>query len=295
MRRREYPKAAGAGAPALAAAGCLEVRGGGPSGPLTIATDDPFFGDEGTAGRWLKDQWEADHDVDVEFTAPDAGVDELIQRAKQGADSDADLFVGLNTPEIVRVDEQRPDQQLFDDVSSEVEGTSDVKEFLRVDPEGRAVADDTGYIWVVYDGTEVENPGAFDALLDPAYEGTLLAQNAQSSDPGLAFRLWTVHEKGAEGYLDYWQGLVENDVRVLDDWQPAYNAFLNDERPIVVSYSTDQVYHHEEDQLPHHQVGFLNDEGYAYEPPDPVTFTYDELAGNVEGWTESWAKQVASN
>jgi thiamine transport system substrate-binding protein len=171
-----------------------------------------------------------------------AGVDEFIQRAKPGADSDADLFVGLNTPETVRVDEQRPDQQLFDDVSSEVEGTGDLKEFLRVDPGGRAVADDTEYIWVVYDGTE-----------------------------------------------------VENDVRVLDDWQPAYNAFLNDERPVVVSYSTDQVSHHEEDQLPHHQVGFLNDEGDAYEPPNPVTFTYDEPTGNVEGWTESWAQQVASN
>jgi len=34
---------------------------------------------------------------------------------------------------------------------------------------------------------------------------------------------------------------------------------------------------------------------YAYEPPEPVTFTYEELAGNVEEWTESWAQQVASN
>ncbi|WP_232703313.1 thiamine ABC transporter substrate-binding protein [Halobacterium wangiae] len=350
MKRRAYLRTAGAGVLGLATAGCLEIGGGGPSGPLTVATYDSFFGDEGTAGRWLKDEWEADHDVDIEFTAPSNGINEFIQRKKQGADIEADLFVGLNTGELVRVDEQLPDQDLFDSLG-DVAGTNNIKESLRIDPQNRALPYDTGYITLVYDGTEVENPSTFEALLEPEYEGTLLAQNAQSSDPGRAFLLWTVHEFGPEGYLDYWEGLVENDVRVLDDWQPSYDAFLNDERPIVVSYSTDQVYYNDEDEIPHHQVGFLDDQGYAnpetvarfadadrsetaaefvefvltdeaqrnvavnnvqfpatttaelpeeyaqyaYEPPEPVTFTYDELAGNVEEWTESWAQQVASN
>ena len=34
---------------------------------------------------------------------------------------------------------------------------------------------------------------------------------------------------------------------------------------------------------------------YAYEPPEAVTFTYDQLAGNVSTWIENWARQVASN
>jgi thiamine transport system substrate-binding protein len=34
---------------------------------------------------------------------------------------------------------------------------------------------------------------------------------------------------------------------------------------------------------------------YADEPPEPVTFTYEELAGNVEEWTEAWAQQVAAD
>ncbi|MFB6269886.1 MAG: thiamine ABC transporter substrate binding subunit [Halobacterium sp.] len=351
MKRRTYLRTAGAAAVGLTTAGCLQIGGGGPSGPLRVATYDSFFGDEGTAGRWLKTQWEADHDVDVEFTAPSNGINEFIQRKREGAGIDADLYVGLNTPELVRVDERLPDEDLFDDLRGDLENDGDVKDALEVDPENRAVPYDTGYISLVYDGTEVDNPGTFDALLEPEYEGTLLAQNAQSSDPGMAFLLWTIHEKGEDGYLDYWAGLVENDVRILDDWQPAYDAFLNDERPIVVSYSTDQVYYNKEDQIPHHQVGFLNDQGYAnpetvarfadadrsataaefvdfmltdeaqrniavknvqfpattsaslpeeyakyaYEPPEPVTFTYEELAGNVDEWTEAWAQQVASN
>jgi thiamine transport system substrate-binding protein len=351
MKRREFLKTAGAGAFGLTTAGCLQIGADGPSGPLQIATYDSFYGNEGTAGEWLKQKWEADHDVDIEFTAPDSGINEFIQRKQEDAGIDADLFVGLNTSELVRVDEQLPDDTLFDDVSSDLENAEHVKDSLRVDPENRALPYDTGYISLVYDGTEVDNPETFDALTQSEYDGTLLAQNAQSSDPGRAFLLWTIKEYGPDGYLDYWQDLLDNDVRVLSDWQPSYDAFLAGERPIVVSYSTDQVYYHGEDELPHHQVGFLNDQGYAnpetvarfedanrsaaaadfidfmlsqeaqpqiaqknvqfpstdwaelpeeygqyaYEPPEPVTFTYDELAGNVEGWIETWAREIAGN
>jgi len=375
MRRRDYLKTAGVGAAGLLTAGCLQVEqsdqsgestdtttAGGtttdttsttsePTGPLTIATYDSFFGDEGTAGRWLKDQWEADHDTEIEFTAPSNGVNEFIQRKDQNAGIDADLFVGLNTPDLVRVDESLPDADLFDDLRADLDNDGAVKESLEVDPDNRVVAYDTGYITPVYDSTEVDDPETFDALLEPAYEGTLLAENAQSSDPGLAFLLWTIHEKGPDGYLDYWERLLDNDVRVLDDWSPAYNAFLEGERPMVVSYSTDQVYYNSEEELPRHQVSFLNDQGYANpetvgrfadsdqpetaadfvdfvltdeaqaniaqknvqipatttaslpegyaeyakEPPEPVTFTYEELAGNLSEWTESWAQLVASN
>ncbi|CQH62431.1 ABC-type transport system periplasmic substrate-binding protein (probable substrate thiamine) [Halobacterium hubeiense] len=374
MRRRDYLKTAGVGAAGLLTAGCLQVEEseqtststttdastteGTTTGttsestePLTIATYDSFFGDEGTAGRWLKDQWEADHDTEIEYTAPSNGINEFIQRKDQNAGIDADLFVGLNTPDLVRVDQSLPDSDLFDDLRADLDNDGDVKESLEIDPENRVVAYDTGYITPVYDSTEIDDPETFDALLEPAYEGTLLAQNAQSSDPGLAFLLWTIHEKGPDGYLDYWEDLLANDVRVLDDWTPAYDAFTAGERPMVVSYSTDQVYYNSEEELPHHQISFLNDQGYANpetvgrfadsdqpetaadfvdfvltdeaqasvaqknvqipatttaslpegyaeyakEPPEPVTFTYEELAGNLDEWTEAWAQLVASN
>ncbi|WP_353634917.1 thiamine ABC transporter substrate-binding protein [Halobacterium sp. NMX12-1] len=374
MRRRDYLKTAGVGAAGLLTAGCLQVEEseqtststttdastteGTTTGttsestePLTVATYDSFFGDEGTAGRWLKDQWEADHDTEIEYTAPSNGINEFIQRKDQNAGIDADLFVGLNTPDLVRVDQSLPDSDLFDDLRADLDNDGDVKESLEIDPENRVVAYDTGYITPVYDSTEIDDPETFDALLEPEYEGTLLAQNAQSSDPGLAFLLWTIHEKGPDVYLDYWEDLLANDVRVLDDWTPAYNAFTAGERPMVVSYSTDQVYYNSEEELPHHQISFLNDQGYANpetvgrfadsdqpetaadfvdfvltdeaqasvaqknvqipatttaslpegyaeyakEPPEPVTFTYEELTGNLDGWTEEWAQLVASN
>jgi thiamine transport system substrate-binding protein len=33
----------------------------------------------------------------------------------------------------------------------------------------------------------------------------------------------------------------------------------------------------------------------AQEPPEPVTFGYDELKGSVSGWISDWERQFASN
>jgi len=315
---------------------------------LRVATYSSFTGED-TAGNWLKSAFEAERDgVTVEFLTPESGLNQYILRRQQGAPLEADLYVGLNTSELVRADEEL-EESLF--VEPDLERAESVKPGLRADPRGRAVPYDTGYISLVYDEDEVENPGTFDALTTDPYRGDLIAQNAQQSDPGRAFLLWTIKAKGPDGYLEYWRDLLANDVTILSDWEPAYQAYQNGEAPMVVSYSTDQVYYHGEGvDMSRHQVGFLNDQGYAnpemmglfadseapelgrqfmdfalsseaqaeiatrnvqfpavegvdpgeefsqyaYEPDEPVTFTYDELAGNVEGWIEDWAREVGA-
>ena len=342
---------AGLGAAGVAGlAGCIGGSGGSASGTLTVATYSSFTG-EGAAGNWLASAFEAAYeDVTVEFVTPPNGLNQYIQRAQQGAPIDADCYVGLNTGELVRADE-RLDEPLFTVVEGDLENASSVKDALRIDPHGRAIPYDTGYISLVYDEDEVDPPATFGSLLEPAYEDALITQNAQQSDPGRAFLLWTIIATGESGYLDYWADLVDNGVTILSDWEPAYNAYLDGEAPMVVSYSTDQVYYHGEDvDMSRHQVGFIDDQGYAnpeamatfadaehpdlarrfmdfvlrpesqaeiavrnvqfpavegvdpgeefsryaYEPPDPVTFTYEDLVGNVSEWVDAWARQVAS-
>jgi len=375
MDRRTFLASAGVGVAALA--GCsatptddesTETGGGGdggpeptttgtrttsgpPTGTLTVATYDSFTG-EGAAGNYLKSAFEAERDgVTVEFTTPENGVTQYVQRTQEGVPVDADLYVGLNTGELVRVDSEL-DDDLFAQSRDALDRADAVKADLEIDPEGRAVPYDTGYICLVYDEEAVDQPETFDALLEPEYEGDLITQNAQQSDPGRAFLLWTIDAKGEEQYLEYWADLLDNGVRILDDWQPAYNAYTNEEAPMVVSYSTDQVYYHGEGvDMSRHQVGFIEDQGYAnpeamarfadsdqlelgrefmdfvlqpehqaeiatrnvqfpavtdadpgeefsqyaYEPPEAVTFTYDELQGKVDAWIEDWARQVASS
>jgi thiamine transport system substrate-binding protein len=320
-----------------------------PSDTLTVATYSSFTG-EGTAGNWLKSAFEDQYpETTVEFVTPENGVNQYIQRAKQGAPIDADMYVGLNTSDLVRVS-QALDETLFPTIADSLDRADMVKDELRVDPDGRAIPYDTGYISLVYNEDEVDEPQTFESLLESRYEGDLIAQNAQQSDPGQAFLLWSIITQGEDGYLNYWEQLLDNGVKVLSDWEPAYQAYMDGEAPMVVSYSTDQVFYHGPDvNMAKHQIGFLNDQGYANpetmalfadsenadlgrqfmnfmlteraqskiavknvqfpavdgvtpgesfakyakEPPEPVTFSYDELAGSVGTWVSEWARLVA--
>ena len=335
--------------------GCISGAFGGQgddlSGTLRVATYSSFIdAPSSSPGPWIKEQFEKEFpDATLEWKTPENELNHYIERASQGVELDADVYVGLNVDHLIRVDDTL-DEPLFESSADDLENYEHVKEQLAFDPEDRAIPYDTGYISLVYDKNEVENPGTFDALLEEEYRGDLIAQNAQTSASGRAFLLWTIKNEGPDGYLDYWRSLADNDVRILGSWDDAYAAYSDGEAPMVVSYSTDQVFANEYGQdMSRHQVGFLNDQGYAnpegmarfagsendelatsfldfmlradvqseiavrnvqfpatdhaeldpefdkyaHEPPEPVTFTYEELAGNVDGWVEDWAREIA--
>ena len=175
--------------------------------------------------------------------------------------------MGLSVNALIRIDEQL-DSGLFTPIDG-LTGQGDVKSDLLFDPEGRAVPFDTGYVSLVYDETQGDYddfsaPETFEGLLETEYGGDLLAQNPTSSTTGRSFLLHTINEFGEDGYLDYWADLQDNGARVLDDWSSSYTAYSEGEAPMVVSYSTDQVYAARSDEnLAQHQIRFLNDQGYA--------------------------------
>ena len=64
---------------------------------------------------------------------------------------------------------------------------------------------------------------------------------------GLAFLLATIGHFGQDGYLDYWKGLVANDVQVVNDWETAYYTDFSGSsgkgpRPMVVSYDSSPAF-----------------------------------------------------
>jgi len=204
-------------------------------------------------GEWLKEAFESRVDAELEWATPDNEVNYYVERASSGVSIDADLYVGLTTEDLVRVDETLDDDLFVE--RGEVEGFDDVREGLLFDPFDRAVPFDTGYVSLVYDGTAIEAPETFEGLLDDEHAGALIAQNPGASTTGRSFLLHTVHRfgdgpdgsvEGGDGdpdydYLDYWAELQDNDVRVLGSWDDAYAAWSG-EAPMVVSYSTDQVF-----------------------------------------------------
>jgi len=329
------------------------------SDTLVVATYSSFIDAVSTSpGGWIKQQFESEFDADLIWQTPPNELDQYIQRANADVSIDADVYVGLNVDGLIRLDDNLEGDALFAEAPS-LAGQDSVKEGLSFDPQDRAVPYDTGYVSLVWNATaddgEFVAPETFDGLLESEYAGELLAQNPASSATGRAFLLHSIKAKGEENYLDYWRDLQENDVRVLDSWGDAYGAYSNDEAPMVVSYSTDQVYANRSDQnMDRHQIRFLNDQGYAnpegmaqfantdspdlaqsfmsfmlrpevqaqiaarnvafpavtnaafgdeqgeYEqyaqvPPEAVSFTYDELKGNVQGWIDEWSRQIAGN
>ena len=325
----------------------------GLSGTLKVATYSSLVDAPSTSpGAWLKKEFEKRHpDVTLEWKTPNNEVNYYIQRATQGVNIDADVYVGLNVDHLIRIDEKLGDTQLFEPTADALSNYGHVKDGLKFDPQHRAIPYDTGYISLVYDGGKLETPPeTFQDLLKDQYQGDLIVQNAKTAATGRAFLLWTVNTVGEDQYLDYWTKLKNNGVKILGSWSDAYTAYENGEAPMVVSYSTDQVYAHRQDKdLTKHQVGFLNDQGYANpegmakfanadqpelaeafmdfvlskraqkkiaqlnvqfpatdwaplseefrkyakEPENPVTFTYEELQGNLDQWVDSWARQIA--
>ena len=70
-----------------------------------------------------------------------------------------------------------------------------------------------------------------------------MVENPATSSPGLAFLFASVAHFGDPGYLEYWQSLRANGVKVVDGWETAYNTEFSGSagkgpRPIVVSYGS---------------------------------------------------------
>lgn len=115
---------------------------------------------------------------------------------------------------------------------------------LLIDQTFRATPVDFGYVALNYDRDFFKDkplPQRFADLALPEFAGLLVVQNPATSSPGLAFLLATVAAFGEAGYLDFWEGLRKNGVRVVSGWSEAYYTHFTragGDRPLVVSYST---------------------------------------------------------
>jgi len=101
-----------------------------------------------------------------------------------------------------------------------------------------AIYDDLA--WFGHDG-HPPAPKSLADLAKPAYRKLLVTENPASSSPGLAFMLATIDAFGEDGWQDYWQKLRDNDVRVDDGWEQAYEADFtagggSGDRPLVVDH-----------------------------------------------------------
>lgn len=235
-------------------------------GTLTVGTYKSFVdAPSSSPGPWIKQAFEEKHpNVTLEWETPENALNDYILRRDNDAPIKADVYMGIKVPELVRVDRELS-QPLFESVD-----TGRLSNFEHVGAEHSITANNrilpvfTGFQSFVYNGYEVDEPATLDALTTSEYTGKLTVQNAQTDNTGLYFLLWTIKKKGEDEYLDYWQQLLDNDIRILDTWSNVYSAYMAGETDIITSFSTDQVFAKRSDQdLEKHQVAFPGGHGYS--------------------------------
>jgi thiamine transport system substrate-binding protein len=202
---------------------------------LTVMTHDSFEVSEEVSATF-----EEEHGVTVHFLkAGDTGT--AVNKAVLAVGNPlADVFYGVDNTFLSRA----LDEGIFEPYESPL--LSDVPDDFKLDPENRALPVDYGDVCLNYDiayfkDNDLPVPASLEDLLEPEYESLLVVENPATSSPGLAFLFATIGHFGEDGYLDFWEGLVDNDVMVVNDWETAYYTEFSrwgGTRPIVVSYGS---------------------------------------------------------
>jgi thiamine transport system substrate-binding protein len=208
-----------------------------PAGPqtLTVMTHESFaVSDELLAG------FEEQYEVEVEILlAGDAGTMLNSAILAKGAPL-ADVLYGVDNTYLSRALEE----QIFETYDSPLLAV--VPDEFELDPAHGALPIDYGDVCLNYEIAYFEEnglpvPASLEDLLEPEYAGLLTVENPASSSPGLAFLLATIGHFGTDGYLEYWSGLVDNGVSVVNDWETAYYTEFSQwggPDPLVVSYGS---------------------------------------------------------
>jgi len=208
-----------------------------PIGPetLTVMTHDSF-----AVSDQIVQEFENQHNVQVQFLeVGDTGT--AVNKAALSKDNPlADVFYGVDNTFLSRA----LDEGIFEAYKSPV--LDDIDPSFQLDPSYHALPVDFGDVCLNYQKSYfqdagLEPPATLDDLTQPAYRDLLTVENPATSSPGLAFLLTTVGFYGEDGYLDYWQALVENGVNIVNDWETAYYSAFSQAGgpdPIVVSYSS---------------------------------------------------------
>lgn len=197
---------------------------------LTVLTYDSFISEWGP-GPAVEAAFEATCACDLRFVGAGDGAALLARVQLEGAASEADVVLGLDTS----LTAAAAATGLFVPVAP-------VATDLPVPFEDAYFRPfDWGWFAFVYDRTRLATPPAsFEALA--ASDVRIVIQDPRSSTPGLGLLMWVKAAHGARS-AEVWAGLADNIVTVTPGWSEAYGLFLAGEADMVLSYTTSPAYH----------------------------------------------------
>jgi thiamine transport system substrate-binding protein len=200
---------------------------------LTVYTYDSFVTEWGP-GPAVEAAFEATCGCDLRFVAAGDGAALLARLRLEGARTEADVVLGLDTNLTAAAEATG----LF--APHGVEGAALDLPVAWDDPV--FLPFDWGYFAFVHDREALPNPPrSFRELADS--DVSILIQDPRSSTPGLGLLLWVKAAYGDEAPA-IWAALADNIVTVTKGWSEAYGLFLLEgEADMVLSYTTSPAYH----------------------------------------------------
>jgi thiamine transport system substrate-binding protein len=200
-------------------------------GELVVYTYDSFTSDWGP-GPVVEEAFEAVCDCDLTFVGAGDGAALLSRVQLEGARSDADVVLGLDTNLTARA----AASGLFADKPA---GLPDPDlPIAWTDPIFTPF--DWGYFAFVHEADLADVPSSLKALGDS--DLSIIVQDPRSSTPGLGLVMWVDAAYGDEAGA-VWESLADNVVTVTPGWSEAYGLFLDGEADMVLSYTTSPAYH----------------------------------------------------
>ncbi len=198
---------------------------------LTVLTYDSFTTEWGP-GPVVEKAFEAECACDLRFVTAGDGAALLSRIQLEGARSDADVVLGLDTS----LTGAAAATGLF-----APHGLAPKNDLPLAYADPLFVPFDWGWFAFVYDKTKLAAPPAsFEELA--ASDVKIVIEDPRSSTPGLGLLLWVKAAYGDRA-PEIWQALADNIVTVTPGWSEAYGLFLAGEADMVLSYTTSPAYH----------------------------------------------------
>jgi thiamine transport system substrate-binding protein len=196
---------------------------------LTVYTYDSFVTDWGP-GPVIEAAFEETCDCDLKLVGAGDGAALLARIRLEGARSEADVVLGLDT----NLTQAAVESGLF-----APHGLSTDYDLPVPWADPVFVPYDWGYFAFVHEA-EMEAPTNFRELAES--DAMIVIQDPRSSTPGLGLLMWVKAAYGDEAPA-IWEGLADNIVTVTKGWSEAYGLFLDGEADMVLSYTTSPAYH----------------------------------------------------
>lgn len=199
---------------------------------LRVLTYDSFVQEWGP-GPQIEQAFEAECGCDLQLVGAGDGASLLARLKLEGARSDADLVLGLDTNLIA----DATATGLFaphgiDPQALDLPVAWEDPLFLPFD---------WGYFAFVYDRTKLSDvPGSLSELA--ASDLSVIVQDPRTSTPGLGLLLWAETVFGDESGA-FWSAMSDNILTVTKGWSEAYGLFTDGEADMVLSYTTSPAYH----------------------------------------------------